>query len=224
MNMLAIGLAATPVLLASCGAADAGSPSGRASVIDGDTIEIAGERVRIWGVDAPEDGQTCTRGAETWRCGQQSAFALADWIGQRPVTCQEQDRDRYGRSVATCSVGGQDMGEWLVRHGWAIEYTQYSDGRYQAAERAARAAGSGVHAGPFTPPWEWRHQQRPTPASQSAPSSGCQIKGNISRDGERIYHTPEMRSYANTRINEAEGERWFCSEEEAVQAGWRAPR
>ena len=210
------------VALAGCTNVEAQELTGRASIIDGDTIEIAGEPIRIWGVDAPENGQTCGSGSDQWRCGQRSALALSDWIGQRPVACVEQERDRYDRSVANCSVGSQDVGEWLVRQGWAIEYTQYSDGRYREAERSARAAGSGVHAGPFTPPWEWRRQQGPAP--QSAPSSDCQIKGNINRDGDRIYHLPGMRSYANTRINEADGERWFCSEDEAVRAGWRAPR
>ena len=212
------------VALAGCTNVEAQELTGRASIIDGDTIEIAGERIRIWGVDAPESGQTCVRGGQEWRCGQRSALALSSWIGPRALACMEQDRDRYDRSVANCSVGSQDVGEWLVRQGWAIEYTQYSDGRYQVAEQAARGAGLGVHAGSFTPPWEWRRQQPPAPAPQSAPSTDCQIKGNISRDGDRIYHQPGMRSYANTRINEADGERWFCSEEEARAAGWRAPR
>jgi len=230
MNLLTSCLAALSLSLAACGGAEAGDEaetgtlSGRASVVDGDTIELAGERIRIWGVDAPEARQTCTRGPETWRCGQQSALALSDLIGQRAVTCREQDRDRYGRSVATCAVAGQDMGAWLVGQGWAIEYTQYSDGRYRAAEASARAAGVGVHTGPFIPPWEWRRAQRPAPASQVAPTSECQIKGNINRSGERIYHVPGMRSYENTRISEADGERWFCSEDEARAAGWRAPR
>ncbi len=231
MNLLTSPLAVLSLSLAACvgagnEAGDEGVPthSGRASVIDGDTIEIAGERIRIWGVNAPEDRQTCTRGSETWRCGQQSALALSDWVGQRAVTCRQQDRDRYGRSVATCAVADEDMGAWLVGHGWAVEYTQYSDGRYRSAEASARAARVGVHTGPFTPPWEWRRQQRPAPAPQVAPTCDCQIKGNINRSGERIYHVPGTRSYGNTRINEADGERWFCSEVDAQAAGWRAPR
>ena len=108
------------VALAGCTNVEAQELTGRASIIDGDTIEIAGERIRIWGVDAPESGQTCVRGGQEWRCGQQSALALSDWIGPRPVACMEQERDRYDRSVANCSVDSQDVGEWLVREGWAI--------------------------------------------------------------------------------------------------------
>lgn len=224
MTTRTLAVLALALFSAGCSGAQADELSGRASVIDGDTLEIAGTRIRIWGVDAPESRQTCSRGGETWRCGQQSALALSDWIGQRLVTCEEQERDRYGRSVATCAMAGQDIGEWLVSRGWAIEYTQFSDGRYREAEAAARLAGAAIHAGEFTAPWEWRRQQRSTLAPQAAPSTGCRIKGNISRSGDRIYHLPEMRSYSNTRINEADGERWFCSEQEAEEAGWRRPR
>jgi len=221
MNLPTSCLASLLLSLSACAGAEADTRSGRASVVDGDTIQIAGERIRIWGVDAPEARQTCTRGSETWRCGQQAALALSDWIGRRTTICHEQDRDRYDRSVATCAVAGEDMGEWLVSQGWAVEYTQFSDGRYRSAEASARAAGVGVHAGPFIAPWEWRRQQRSAPAPQVSPRD-CNIKGNISRNGDRIYHTPGMRSYENTTINEADGERWFCNETEAEAAGWRA--
>ena len=91
--------------------------TGKPRVIDGDTIEIAGQRILLHGIDAPETDQTCGRNSETWRCGQQAALALADKIGQRSVRCEEQDRDR--RIVAKCFVGGEDLSEWLAREGWA---------------------------------------------------------------------------------------------------------
>lgn len=110
------------------------------------------------------------------------------------------------------------MGGGLVSQGWAVEHTQFSDGRYGSAEASARAAGVGVHAGPFTPPWEWRRQQGSTLSSGDAPSE-CAIKGNISRSGERIYHTPGMRSYESTRINEADGERGSAARPRPRQRG-----
>jgi endonuclease YncB( thermonuclease family) len=92
---------------------------GVASVIDGDTIEIHGERIRLDGIDAPEDGQTCLDAAgPNWRCGQRAALALQDLIGRRTVTCDERDLDRYGRIVGRCLVGDLDINEWLLARAW----------------------------------------------------------------------------------------------------------
>lgn len=132
--------------------------AGRASVIDGDTIEIHGQRIRLWGIDAPEGGQTCRRNGAPWRCGSESANALSGFLRARTVTCAERDRDRYGRIVATCAIDGQDVGEWLVEHGWALDYVQFSRGAYAAAERRAEAAKRGMWQGEFEPPWEWRRR------------------------------------------------------------------
>ena len=88
--------------------------SGPARIVDGDTIEVAGERIRLYGIDAPETDQPCRLNGERWRCGQDAANALAEKIGRQPVTCHELDRDPYGRSVATCTVNGEDIGEWLI--------------------------------------------------------------------------------------------------------------
>ena len=141
--------------------------AGRASVIDGDTIEIHGQRIPLYGIDAPESAQQCERKpapaeaeGKSWPCGRRAAFALADHIGARTVTCTPKDRDRYGRIVAVCFAGGEDVNAWMVRQGWAIAYRHYSLD-YVAAEDAARQAGAGIWAGAFTPPWEWRHGQRP---------------------------------------------------------------
>ena len=131
---------------------------GVASVIDGDTIEIHGQRTRLHGIDAPEGGQTCLDAAgRNWRCGQRAALALQDLIGRRTVTCDERDVDRYGRIVGRCLVGEVDINEWLVAQGLALAYRHYSMD-YVAAEEEARAAGRGMWAGSFEPPWEWRRR------------------------------------------------------------------
>jgi len=88
---------------------------GVASVIDGDTIEIHAQRIRLHGIDAPEASQPCDLDGKPWRCGQASANALAEYIRKRPVTCETRDRDRYGRLVAACSVGGASISAWMVR-------------------------------------------------------------------------------------------------------------
>lgn len=204
--------------------------SGRASVVDGDTLDIRGERVRLWGVDAPEGSQNCrSRNGAAYGCGRAAANALSTWIGRRNVACVEVERDRYGRAVSRCSVAGTDVAGWLAREGHALDYRQYSGGAYAAAEASARAEKRGLWAGAFERPWEWRASQRESqarPPAATAARSGpsCLVKGNISAKGERIYHSPGMRSYAATRISPGRGERWFCTEAEARAAGWRSPR
>lgn len=133
---------------------------GRASVIDGDTFEIHGQRVRVWGVDAPESAQLCHIAGKPWRCGQQAALAVSDHIGQQTVACLERDRDRYGRIVAKCSVASQDIGVWLVSNGWALDYAQYSGGDYSSHQTSAATAKLGIWKGEFDKPWEWRRTKR----------------------------------------------------------------
>jgi len=133
--------------------------AGRASVIDGDTIEIRGQRIRLWGIDAPESRQTCERNGQAWRCGQTASFALADKIGARPVTCKQRDKDRYRRIVAVCFLQSEDLNGWMVRQGIALDYRQYSKGRYRAEESEARTNKRGVWGSKFMKPWEWRRKK-----------------------------------------------------------------
>lgn len=201
--------------------------AGTASVIDGDTLEIRGTRIRLYGIDAPESAQLCQDATgKDWRCGQRAALALSDRIGRRPVECTAKDKDRYGRVVGICKVAGDDLNAWMASQGWAMAYRQYSTD-YVGAEATARAARAGIWSGSFQPPWEWRKDKRegkaqPANANSSVSSAGhCQIKGNINAKGERIYHEPGGRFYDRTQIDTGKGERWFCSVAEAESAGWR---
>jgi endonuclease YncB( thermonuclease family) len=142
-------------------AADEPDLVGVASVIDADTIEIRGARIRLHGIDAPESSQICldATGA-AFRCGQAAALALADRVGRRPVACDARGQDRYGRIIAVCRTGtdprsGTDLGAWLVEEGLAYAYRRYSED-YVVHEDTARAAGRGFWAGQFEPPWEQR--------------------------------------------------------------------
>ena len=134
--------------------------AGQASVIDGDTLEIRGERIRLFGIDAPASGQTCLDAkGRSYRCGQKAALVLDARIGEGVVTCERKDTDRYGRVVALCRAFGEDLGAWMVGLGWALAYRTYST-RYVAAEELARSRGLGMWAGRFVQPWEWRREHR----------------------------------------------------------------
>jgi len=196
--------------------------SGRVSVIDGDTFEMHGQRIRLHGIDAPESGQQC-KGAngKTYRCGQMAAKQMSGYVSGQTVNCEILDKDRYGRFIARCLVNGTDVNELLVKEGWALAYRQYSKD-YVRAEAKAKRANIGLWQGQFVEPWGWRRGKRLTEAKVPK-TKDCIIKGNISSSG-KIYHTPSSPWYARTKINTAKGERWFCSEEEAEAAGWRAPK
>ena len=194
----------------------AGTIVGRASVIDGDT-------------DA---------GGRTYRCGARSAEALSEWLAESsPTTCKFVERDQYGRFVGNCTrADGGSVQRWLVRNGYAMDWPHYSNGAFAKEQSAARSEKIGIWQGTVQPPWEWRAAQRgkadtssvvspmpsvASPAAASVQSGACNIKGNISRKGVRIYHVPGQKYYVQTRISAGKGERWFCTEQEARAAGWR---
>lgn len=195
--------------------------SGRARVIDGDTIVLGSRRIRLHGIDAPESAQICqTRDGGAYSCGGVAADRLRALIGAERVSCNSEERDRYGRLISTCRAGGRDLGAEMVRRGWARAYLRYS-GDYAELEKEARQNKVGIWSGTFQNPWAFR-KERWQLAAQGR-DANCPIKGNISKSG-RIYHMPYSRDYARTRIDPAKGERWFCSEAEAIAAGWRAAR
>lgn len=196
---------------------------GRVDVTDGDTLALAGQRVRLFGVDAFEAEQTCqdARGGVAL-CGGAARQALADLIADQIVTCVTRDVDSYGRVVAQCRVGETDLAAYLVRRGHALAYRRYALD-YESDEHSARAAASGAWAGEFEAPWTWRAAQprdTSTAATRALSAAGpCTIKGNIRADGGRLYHLPEGRFYARTRA-----ETLFCSVAEAEAAGFRRAR
>ncbi len=138
-------------------AANGGEVSGRAVVVDGDTIEVRGRRIRLHGIDAPELDQKCQGRDGRWlKCGRKARFFLANMLRGRTVTCEGVDTDRYGRMVAICRVGGEDMGRRMVSSGWAVAYRRYS-WRYVKDEWAARMGKRGLWSGRFVDPETWRH-------------------------------------------------------------------
>ena len=152
--LLALTLAA---VFAAAGARAADIIAGPARVIDGDTIEVDGIHVRLFGIDAPEKKQTCSAGdGHDYSCGRVAASALAEKITGRPVRCQPRTTDRYGRTVAVCfDANDEDLNAWLVRSGLAIAYRKYSTA-YVEDEDSARHARRGLWSGEFAEPSDWR--------------------------------------------------------------------
>jgi len=132
--------------------------TGHPRVVDGDTLAFRDARVRLNGIDAPETQQLCQdRAGKSYQCGVAAAAALTGEIGGALVRCEGEHLDRYGRLIATCWKGAEDLNAWMVTQGWAVAYRHYST-VYVPQEDVARAAKAGIWAGSFEPPWDWRRQ------------------------------------------------------------------
>jgi endonuclease YncB( thermonuclease family) len=130
--------------------------TGQVRVVDGDTIVMGARRIRLWGIDAPESTQMCSRSGEVYDCGEAATMALRAKLGDSAVSCVQRDTDKYGRVVAICSLDDQDVGRWLVENGLAVAYRHFSANYYDAPEKFARSKGLGLWAGTFDWPWDWR--------------------------------------------------------------------
>jgi hypothetical protein len=190
-------------------------------VADGDTFSLetpTGEQIwiRLAEIDAPEGDQPF---------GDRAKRHLEDLIEGKTVRVVVKDTDDYGRTVGRPFTAARDVCADMVADGAAWAYRRYLvDTSLLELEASARLNQRGLWgATDPIPPWDWRHRE-PAGVPHSVPAvadATCAIKGNISAAGERIYHVPGQRYYAITRIDTGKGERWFCSESAAREAGWR---
>ena len=138
------------------------SLTGVPHIHDGDTVEIRGVKVRITGIDAPETDQRCLdANGKLSECGIEVRNQLSKKAAGRQWTCRVSGKDRYGRSLASCHIDGEDIARWMVRSGLALSFKRYSH-EYDAEETAAIEARAGLWGGAFIAPWDWRHRNTST--------------------------------------------------------------
>lgn len=131
--------------------------------IDGDSLRLNGQEIRLQGLDSPEYGQTCERMGREVACGREATAALRRLLARAPATCIGSGQDRYGRLLARCRVLGVDIGAQLVREGHAV-----ANGDYLAEEAEARADNRGLWSGRFDSPREWRAKHPRPPRGEPA--------------------------------------------------------
>ena len=142
-----------------CSITLAESIKGRARIIDGDTIHIGKNKIRLYGIDAPEINQTCTINKIIWECGLESSQALGSIILEEEVRCEIVDIDRYKRFVAKCIVNNINLNQYMVQNGWAIAYRYYSND-FINDEEIAEKNKAGIWQGKFQNPYLYRKQQK----------------------------------------------------------------
>jgi endonuclease YncB( thermonuclease family) len=205
---------------------------------DADTINIEGKTYRLEGVDAPEADQSClNEDGEVYACGRRAWEELKKFIANRPIQCADLRADpAYAKwRIGRCSVDGVDLHHWLVLHGWALNFEPHAKGQFKTDEDDARAGRFGLWKGCFVAPQDFRQWNRRTakllgagcaagardklfPDAAAMPV-GCDIKGHYAFrawPSAGIYHLPACGSYRRTQAK-----RWFCSEAEALAAGFR---
>lgn len=181
---------------------------GIASVVDGDTIEIHGQRIRFNGIDAPESRQLCKdAGGAHYPCGRRSAEALADFLAaSRPVECTFVTWDRYHRFVGDCRrQDGAGVASWMVEHGQALDWPCYSNGAYSQQQAKAQAGKVGLWVGEFEAPWDWRagHAEDARPATDH--KFGLINHGQIAQS-----YSCQPRRYCS-QISSCEEAHWYLN-------------
>ncbi len=223
----------------------AGHAAAEIIVRDGHTLTVDGVRYHLDGVDTPEPDQVCLdQAGDTWACGIDARDKLKAFIGDRKVECADlgPGAPAAGR-MARCQAGGEDLGQWLVREGWALTLEPSAKGRYLDLQVQARAERRGIWKGCFAAPKDLRRwskakaellgdcpvtmtDERRTrdllfPDRPAMPPR-CAIKGKLALRANvtghiGIYHLKTCRTY----VRAGAPQRWFCSEEDAKAAGFR---
>lgn len=133
--------------------------SGTATVLDAGTLQIDGKKVRLHGIEGPDDDQVCLRDAKPWKCGEAAATALRHHVDGRTVSCEAVTGSDGANAGANCSIDGKSINTLLVREGWAMDLPTESRGAYADAQKEAKKARRGVWATDKDNPEEVRRQR-----------------------------------------------------------------
>ena len=134
--------------------------TGNAVAVDGDSLKLGGSSIRLHAIDAPEYRQECFEAdGRAWPCGREAHRLLRSLVKNEQATCRPVDTDKYGRTVAECSVGGRSLNEEMVRQGLAIAYIHHGS-KHEQLESEARAAKRGIWRGRFERPQDWRAREK----------------------------------------------------------------
>jgi endonuclease YncB( thermonuclease family) len=192
-------------------------------VVDGDSIQIGASAYRLAGIDAPELGQSCVESGHLTPCGLNAAYELRKLfeLEKGPITCSIQPAENA--AIATCMINDRDISALMLDGGYV---TAIDDGspHYAAIEHLARKSRLGIWSGTFVPPREWREGQRlPGERESEVAQAACRIKGTVTGDGEQLYYGPLDDAFETIGIDPGRGERLFCSDDQAREAGWKRP-
>ena len=133
--------------------------TGKAKVIDGDTIHIGNNKIRLHGIDAPEQKQTCAIEGNDWNCGLDATIFLSNLINKKSVSCKVNDIDRYKRLVAICFIDNTNINQLMILSGWAIAYRYYSKD-FIKDEEIAKKNKLGIWRGDFEEPYIYRKNNK----------------------------------------------------------------
>jgi endonuclease YncB( thermonuclease family) len=147
---LALFLALTAIIV-RLDAIETRQSAGTPVIIDGDSLVLSGVRIRLRGIDAPEIGQVCSGPKGAFDCGREARAFVRKLVGAGQISCEGWQYDKYQRLLAECKAGFMSLNREMARNGWAVSY-----GGYGAEEAAARRAKSGLWAGTFDRPQDWR--------------------------------------------------------------------
>ena len=224
-------LAIVALLIAGYAAAPSSQESGSGQavrVIDGDTLELDGEIIQLYGIDAPELGQLCDDDGKPWPCGVEAALALRKLVtvsGQElhcsPWQGGPPQRTADGALIEVCQVGEEDLAQVMLHNGYGVAMP-HSFPDYPEAEKDAKEGSLGIWHSHFLLPWVWRATEDDARKPKGA-GRDCNVKGAIGADGERIYYVPTDPEYKPLAIDPKRNERLFCSDEAARLAGWTRP-